>query len=130
MARTKQRLAYLDTHIVVWLYDNLVEKLTAPAKKTINNSDLFISPLVKLELQYLYEIKKIRDKPEPIVASLQKSIALKISNADYGNIVGVALSFDWTRDPFDRLLVAEAHLKNAYFITADKNIRINYQLAV
>lgn len=49
-------MIYLDTHVVVWLYAGLTAKLSDLAKLLINKHELYISPIVRLELQYLYEI--------------------------------------------------------------------------
>jgi len=98
---------YLDTHIVVWLYAALTEKLTENAKKEIDNCDVLISQMVRLELQYLYEIGRIRVKPSEMLKSLSKSIDLKISGCPLNEIIDEALKIDWTRDIFDRLLTKE-----------------------
>ncbi|MCP4050255.1 MAG: type II toxin-antitoxin system VapC family toxin [bacterium] len=55
-------MIFLDTHIVVWLYEGLVGKLTEKSKDAIENNDLYISQFVRLEMQYLYEIKRITEK--------------------------------------------------------------------
>ena len=49
---------YLDTHVVAWLYSGLTDKLTDLAKTLINDNEVYISAIVRLELQYLYEIKR------------------------------------------------------------------------
>ncbi len=48
-------MIYLDTHVVVWLYAGLTARLRPAARDLLNTSDLAISPMVFLELQYLYE---------------------------------------------------------------------------
>ncbi len=63
----RQILIYLDTHIVVWLYAGLTAKLSDCAKHLINENELYISPIVRLELQYLYEIGRITEKSDDIV---------------------------------------------------------------
>ena len=40
--------------------------------------------------------------------------------------IGQAQSLTWTRDPFDRLIVAKAMAANAKLITHDENIRLNF----
>ena len=50
---------YLDTQVVVWLAGGEVEKVSAPAAEAIRKSDLVISPMVLLELQHLFEIKRL-----------------------------------------------------------------------
>ena len=47
-------MIFLDTHIVVWLYAGCVKKLSKPVVEQIENNDLFISQLVRLEMQYLF----------------------------------------------------------------------------
>ena len=130
MERGKQSLAYLDTHIVVWLYAGLTEKFTEKARKHINDSDVIISQVVRLELQYLYEIGRINVKPHRILNQLAKVINLKLSDCTLSGIITEALKIDWTRDVFDRLLIAEANTKRSFFITADKNIIKHFKLAV
>ncbi len=46
---------YLDTHVVVWLFSGRTELLSSRAVNAIENHDLLISPIVSLELQYLYK---------------------------------------------------------------------------
>ena len=52
-------MIYIDTHIVVWLYAGQVEKLSDQAKDLLNDNEIQISPIVRLELQYLNDIKRI-----------------------------------------------------------------------
>lgn len=130
MERNKKHIAFLDTHIVIWLYDALTDRFTKKAIKIINSSDLYISPLVYLEIEYLYEIKKIKVAPSPVIASLSHSINLKTLDSPLQKIIDIAVTLNWTRDPFDRLLVAQAYLNDAYFISKDEDIRSNYPLAV
>ncbi len=130
MARRKKSLTFLDTHVVVWLYSGLENQFSQKAKDIINTSTLYVSPLIKLELQYLFEVGKITAHPEPIITSLAQSIGLNVSSSEYGKIIDVAVTYGWTRNPFDRLLVADAHIHNAYFVTKDQTVRENYPLAV
>lgn len=52
-------MIFLDTHVVVWLYSGKIDMLSKKASDLIENGDLFISPAVTLELQYLKEVKRI-----------------------------------------------------------------------
>lgn len=70
MGRTNEAVVYLDTHIVVWLYAGLIDKFTDIAKEAINDSDVLISQFIRLELQYLFEIARIKVKPEIILKDL------------------------------------------------------------
>ena len=130
MGRSEQSIVYLDTHIVAWLYAGLTEKLTENAKKAIDNCDVQISQVVRLELQYLFEIGRIKTTPATLIKSLSRSIDLRLSDCPLKEIIDESLKIDWTRDVFDRLLAAEAAAKGAGFITADADIRTNLKQAI
>jgi PIN domain nuclease of toxin-antitoxin system len=117
-------LVYLDTHIVCWLYEGLVKKFSPAETTAIDTGMLLVSPMVVLELQYLYEIGKILHGPDIILPSLATDIGLQVSTTAFARIAEHACSLSWTRDPFDRLLVAEVQLlPQAQLITRDRLIR-------
>ncbi len=130
MARNKPSVVFLDTHIAVWLYAGLIHKISDTAKQAIEGNDLLISPMVKLELQYLFEIGRITVKPDTIIKNLFAAIGLKVSETPLQQIIEEALKISWTRDVFDRLLSAEATAVEGGFITADENIKSNLKLAI
>jgi len=123
-------LIYLDTHIVVWLYAGKVEKLSGLAKELINDHEVFISPVVRLELQYLFEIQRVTDEANEIVFDLSDRIGLKICDKSFNTIVSSALDLSWTRDPFDRIIVANATINRNILVTKDQNILENYEKAM
>lgn len=96
----------------------------------MDSNALLVSPMVRLELQYLYEIKRINDMPDKILNELAQSIELKICGKHWNDIVTIANGIDFTRDAFDRLIVAHAKLNNNYLITKDTHIRQNYPNAL
>jgi len=122
-------LIYLDTHVVVWLYTGQVEKLSGQAKELINENDIYISEIVRLELQYLHEIKRITDKSDEILSDLSNRVGLKVCDKSFNSIVGKALELSWTRDPFDRMIVANATLNGSILVTRDQSILRNYEKA-
>ncbi len=122
-------MIYLDTHVAVWLFAGLVEKISEPARRLINEQDLFISPIVRLELQYLFEIERITRRSDDIVSDLVDSIGLQICDKPFDRIVHEALKGSWTRDPFDRLIVANAALENTILLSKDERILAHYHHA-
>jgi PIN domain nuclease of toxin-antitoxin system len=131
MERRSQSLVYLDTHIVVWLYAGLLDKFTPKARAGIDDNNVVISQFVRLELQYLYEIGRIKVEPDKIIGELAGEIDLRISECPLNNIIEEALKINWTRDVFDRLLVAETiRDQSLLFITADKKIREKFTQAL
>ncbi len=89
-----------------------------------------MSPIVQLELQYPYEIKRIRVTPDHMLADLNHRTGLSICDKDFSNIITRAMTLDWTRDPFDRLITADASLHGNMLLTRDSSILANYQHAV
>jgi len=123
-------MIFIDTHIVVWLYAGLTEKLTDKVVELIENNDLYISNMVRLELQYLYEIGRVTENPDTILDELFKATGLKIHSTDTKLVFDVALLQSWTRDVFDRLITAEAIVMDTFLISKDKKIRENYDKAI
>ncbi len=132
MERGGQSVIYLDTHIVCWLYEGDVERLSEPAAEAVESSEcLLVSPMVDLELQYLYEIGRISRESEEILATLAEDIGLQVSDAPFSLVVREAKRINWTRDPFDRLITAQVMLtENACLVTRDRVIRENFTKAV
>jgi len=119
-------LIYLDTHIIVWLYAGLLEIFSQPIKTILNENDILASPIVRLELQYLYEFERVREPAHVIVADLADRIGLRICEKDFNAIVSQAIKLTWTQDLFDRIIVANAALNDNILISKDQNILANY----
>ncbi len=122
-------MIYLDTHLVLWLYEARLELIPKSLHPVLEENDLCISAMVLLELQYLHEIKKIRIAGQPIVDDLVARLDLKIGRIDLLVLVMQSIQEAWTRDPFDRCIVAEARLHNAALLTKDRLIHKHYELA-
>ena len=121
---------HLDTHVIIWMTMGEHSRLSETVIKHINFSTVVISPTVILELQYLVEVKKIEGNPVKIIDKLQSLIGLEICNDSFESVVKESLRLSWTRDPFDRLIVAQAALAKAPLITKDDSIHKHYAHAV
>ena len=130
MAKRKESLVYLDTHVVIWLYDALTDRLSKAAAEAIEDNDLIISSMVELELQFLHEIGRIRVKPTEIIKHLSTQIGLRLSNIGLERTVHEAAGMSWTRDVFDRLIVAESSMTNISLVTKDRTIRTHHKLSI
>lgn len=122
-------MIYLDTHVVVWLYAGLTEKLSESARELINEHDLYISPMVRLELQYLFEIQRVTEGAQAVVNDLSTRIGLQVCSKPFNDVVAQSLTASWTRDPFDRLIVAHAALNDNLLLSKDQNVLENYSRA-
>ncbi len=123
-------LIYLDTHVVSWMFAGRLDLFPVQVRKLLEEHDLLISPAVKLELQYLFEIRRIADPAKVVLESLGREVGLKVCDLPFPDVVEIALSLDWTRDPFDRLLVSQAELRQTPLVTKDRNIRDHFPRAV
>jgi PIN domain nuclease of toxin-antitoxin system len=120
----------LDTHIVIWLFAGESDLLSRTATQLVETEDVFISPFVLLEMEYLFEVSRISQPARIIFGALQKELGLEIQDGSMHEIVQAALQEKWTRDPFDRQIVAQARLLEADLVTKDRNIRSHYSGAV
>lgn len=116
-------MIYLDTHVVVWLYAGESERFSKKGVELIEENDLLISPAVLLELQFLKEIKRITSDPMLVIQTLEETIGLQMCRLDFSKVVIGALSQSWTRDPFDRLIAAQASVRSELLLTKDRMIR-------
>jgi PIN domain nuclease of toxin-antitoxin system len=51
---------------------------------------------------------------------------IRVCKKDFNTIVSQAIKLTWTRDPFDRLIVANAALNDNILISKDQNILENF----
>ncbi len=122
---------YLDTHILVWLYQDGSARITPMGVRAIEAAEqLLISPMVELELTYLHEISRINCPALTILDSLRRDIGLETCKQPFAAVIGEALVLNWTSDPFDRIIVAQAAHRAAPLLTADQNIREHYPSAI
>jgi PIN domain nuclease of toxin-antitoxin system len=124
-----EAVIFLDTHATVWLYAGEVERFPRRAQARLETEALVISPIVVLELQYLHEVGRVIDGPTLIVKELEKALGLSVKADDFERIILSALAQSWTRDPFDRIIVAQAQLNSAPLLSKDETIRRHYRRA-
>lgn len=123
-------LLYLDTHILVWLYQDGAARLTPAGCQAIDTAErLLISPIVELELTYLHEVGRITRTAGVILDTLRRDLDLETCKLPFASVVGAALGQTWTRDPFDRLIVAQAAHGKAPLLSADRAILDHYPKA-
>lgn len=124
-----ENIIFVDTHIVVWLFSGKTELFSKNALNEIQKCDLYISPIVKLELSYLFEIGRIKEKPGKVLNALNKEIGLKLANDNFAEVVEESIKHSWTRDPFDRIISAHSKLRGFRLLTKDQTILTNCKFA-
>ena len=121
-------MLFLDTHIALWLY---AEPGLIPSgmRREIDRAELYISPMVRMEISFLHEIGRLTDDPEGVVGTLHRDLQLQVETSGWSRAAEIAHHLSWTRDPFDRLITAHAICYNAALCTRDRTIRKNYSRA-
>ena len=113
-------IAYLDTHVLFWLCENRVERLSGPALDALNQHDLLVSPMVAVELAFLHEIGRSKRVAQDILRQLREQLGLRVCDHSFADVSEAATFEGWTRDPFDRIIVAQAKANGyAPLITAE-----------
>lgn len=125
-----ESMIFIDTHVAIWLYSGELDLFTPETLKLINENPICISHIVRLEMKYLNEIGRISPQPDVIIAALTDEIGLVYSENSIDRIISQAIHFDFTRDPFDRIIVADASINNSILISKDIVIKENYKNTV
>ena len=123
-------MIYLDTHVLALLYAGRQDDLPAPARTAVEGHDLLISPMVGLELQLLFERGRTLVAPGIVLEALSAEIGLAICDLEFSLVAARARELSWTRDPFDRVIVAHAMVRGAPLVTRDRLIRERYEQAI
>lgn len=113
----------LDTHAVVFLHAGRMEEFTKEGTHLLETERLRVGPTAVLELQYLYEIGRIRHTALQIIEDLRNDIGLQEYGENWIETVRVAVGCTWTRDPFDRMIAAQAEAGGELLLTRDRKIR-------
>ena len=124
-------IAYLDTHILVWLAQGQTSRFRSNVSELLRSADLLFSPIVLLELEYLYEVRRSHLPARDIHRKAEAELGVRVCSLPFAEIVSAALDEKWTRDPFDRLVVANAKAAGfAPLISADEKIAKHYPRTV
>ncbi len=121
---------HLDTHVALWFYGGRSELLSPRACSMIEEGDVFISPIVILEIQFLRESGRINVKADRFLRDMHTELGFKLSPVSLLDVNLQAVELSWTRDPFDRMIVASAMADEARLLTRDRKILKHYKKAV
>jgi len=121
---------YIDTHVVIWLVGGRLDIFSRETLKFIETNQLYFSSIIEFELTYLFESKKLTIPSDEIISVLKNDFGCQRNDSSLVDLISEANQLSWTRDPFDRLITAQASLQELPLITKDKTIRQNYPLAV
>ncbi|MGO8757826.1 MAG: type II toxin-antitoxin system VapC family toxin [Terracidiphilus sp.] len=124
-------IAYLDTNAVVRLGHGRLRAIGREASRLIARAELLISPMVLLELEYLYEIGRLQRPARDIQRKVEHELGVRLCDLPFADVARAALDEKWTRDAFDRMIVAQAKVNGfAPLISSDEMIAEHYPRTV
>jgi len=108
----------LDTNALIWLREG------HPRGRGLERSGvrLHCSPASLLELQFLVEAGRLRGHGTATVRDLADDERWTLDDPPSDAWFRRALALGWTRDPFDRLIVAHARLRGWRLATGDTHL--------
>jgi PIN domain nuclease of toxin-antitoxin system len=116
----------IDTQVIIWLASGLESRLSDAAKRCFQDADeLFLSVVSYWEIALKRSIAKLRwddREAEAFERGLRenqiKEIAVRRSHCN--EIVALPRLH---RDPFDRMLIAQAQVEDLSILTADRRFK-------
>lgn len=124
-------IAYLDTNIMVWLATGKLRKLSKDAERVVRQANLLVSPMVLLELEYLFDLGRTRLRSRDLQAKVEREVGVQVCELSFRSIAATAIDEGWTTDPFDRLIVANAKANGfASLVSADEEFKTYYPKTV
>ncbi|KKX25714.1 type II toxin-antitoxin system VapC family toxin [Rhizobium sp. LC145] len=109
----------LDSHAVYW-WTIGSDRLSATARSLIEDkaNTILVSAVSFYELDNKMRLKKLDLKPQELRAAVTASGLQTLAISDLH--AELAAAFDWEhRDPWDRILAAQARLEHCTFISTD-----------
>jgi PIN domain nuclease of toxin-antitoxin system len=94
----------LDTSAIIWLHQR--HRRSRPLARLVGS--LYLSPASLLELHFLIEAGRIRLRAGTQIGDVADDDRWLLDDPPSAEWFSRALDVRWTRDPFDRLLVAHA----------------------
>ena len=111
----------LDTHLLLWALAD-PERLPADARQQIDDGDVFVSAASLWELAIKFAIGKLETHPAVVMDAVGPAgFALLPIQAPHA--VRVAELPEVHKDPFDRMLVAQALVESMTLLTNDGILR-------
>lgn len=121
----EEKKYFIDTCVAIYLYEGMETKFSTKALSAIDKKDIWYSPFVSLELKYLEECSKIKSH-KIVISFLEEVLCASQAQIGLSELIAQSLEESWTRDPFDRCIVAHAKMTESILITSDKKIQNNF----
>lgn len=108
----------LDTNALLWL--DARSRRTRPLDRFAGR--LYVSPASVLELQFLCESGRLQLEAGHSVTDFEEDSRWLLDDPPSADWFRGAHELSWTRDPFDRLIVAHARFRGWRLATGDRHL--------
>lgn len=112
------KVILLDTNALLWL--DVGHRRAGPLSRW--GGRLHASPASLLEIQFLLEVGRVRLRNGTTIEHLAADVRWTLDDPPSVPWFDEARGVTWTRDPFDRLLVAHARHRNWRLATGDGHL--------
>ena len=114
----------LDTHVFLWLQSSPERLGDHLAVVEDRSNDLTVSAASAWEIAIKYEIGRLSlpEAPSRYVPGRIRAIGARALPVEHSHALAVASLPALHRDPFDRLLVAQAQLEDMTILTVDRAV--------
>ncbi len=111
----------LDTHLLLWALGS-PSKLSAASRKQIESAEVFVSAASIWEISIKRSLGKLQADPREVVAAIAPAgfALLPITGEHAAKIVELPALH---KDPFDRMLIAQAMIEPMILLTNDEGLR-------
>ena len=114
--------ALLDTHALLWWLTN-DKRLSRRARSTIEAGDVFISVVSVWEIEIKRGLGRIEADTPAILEEVSGTDCFNWLEIRPSHVAALVDLPTLHRDPFDRMLVAQATLERVAVISRDANVR-------
>lgn len=114
--------ALLDTHALLWWMTN-DRRLSRRARETITNEEILVSVVSAWEIEIKRGLARIEADTHAILEEVTGTVGFAWLEIGPAHVVALADLPPLHRDPFDRMLVAQAQLEHVSLISRDREVR-------
>jgi PIN domain nuclease of toxin-antitoxin system len=112
----------LDTHIVLWWLNNDC-LLSKKARSYIQNAEqIYVSSAAIWEMAIKIHVGKLEADLDAIIDAIQEQGFINL-DINFAHSAYVSKLPHYHRDPFDRMMIAQAMVEPLRFLTADKALK-------
>ena len=113
----------LDTNIFIWLNDSpqrIPDRIMLIVTDSTNNLSLSLVSVWELQIKIQLGKLELQDSLQQILTTQHSDNNLQILGIDLSHILRLASLPHHHRDPFDRLLIAQAQAEDLNLVSADE----------